>query len=101
MAEGGLDQFLVDLGTTDAKKKITVGQVGGPAGINKIILGFFHSVIISFCPFDAALTRETVPSLTSDMGKNTVSVLAHLFLLPQRAKSGYILSIPPLSYSRS
>ena len=30
MAEGGLDQFLVDLGTTDAKKKITVGQVGAP-----------------------------------------------------------------------
>ena len=28
MAEGGgLDQFLADLGTTDAKKKLTTGQV--------------------------------------------------------------------------
>ena len=29
MAEGGggLDQFLTDLGTTDAKKKLTTGQV--------------------------------------------------------------------------
>ena len=35
MAEGGLDQFLVDLGTTDAKKKITVGQVGGPGYIGR------------------------------------------------------------------
>ena len=45
--------------------------------------------------------RETVPSLTSDMGKKTVSVLAHWFFLPQRANSGYILSISPLRYSRS
>ena len=28
------------------------------------------------------LARETVPLLTSDMGKNTVSVLAHPFLPP-------------------
>ena len=27
--------------------------------------------------------RETVPSLTSDMGKKTVSVKAHFCLLPQ------------------
>ena len=26
--------------------------------------------------------KETVPSLTSDMGKKTGTVLAHLFLLP-------------------
>ena len=45
--------------------------------------------------------RETVPSLTSDIGKKTVSVLAHLFLLPQRANSGFILYIYPLRYSRS
>ena len=45
--------------------------------------------------------RETVPSLTSDMGQNTLSVLAHKFLLPQRAYSGYILSINPLRYSSS
>ena len=37
--------------------------------------------------------RETLPLLTSDMGTKTVSVLAHYFLLPQRANSGYILSI--------
>ena len=37
--------------------------------------------------------RETVPFLTSDMGTKTVSVIAHYFLLPQRANSGYILSI--------
>ena len=47
------------------------------------------------------LSRETVPSLTSDMGKKTVSVLGHSFLLPQRANSGYILSICPLMHSRS
>ena len=41
------------------------------------------------------LNRETVPLLTSDMGKKTVSVLAHLFLLPQKTNSGTILSIPP------
>ena len=45
--------------------------------------------------------REVVPSLTSDMGKKTVSVLPHTFLLPQRANLGYILSIYPLRYSRS
>ena len=39
--------------------------------------------------------RETVPLLTSDMGKKTVSVPAHPFLLPQRAHSEYILSIYP------
>ena len=49
----------------------------------------------------ALLIRETVLSLTSDMGKKTVSVLAHSFLLPQRANLGYILSISPLRYSRS
>ena len=48
-----------------------------------------------------SVVRETVPSLTSDMGKKTVSVLAHSFLLPQRANSEYILSIYPLRYSRS
>ena len=34
---------------------------------------------------------------TSDMGKKTVSVLAHLFLLPQRANSGFgLLSLDVL-----
>ena len=45
--------------------------------------------------------RETVPLLTSDIQKKTVSVLAHYFLLPQRANSGYTLFIYPLKYSRS
>ena len=45
--------------------------------------------------------RETVLSLTSDMGKKTVSVLAHSFLLPKRANLVYILSICPLRYSGS
>ena len=45
--------------------------------------------------------RETVPPLTSDMGKKTVSVLAHSFFLSQKDNSGYILSISPLMYSRS
>ena len=40
--------------------------------------------------------RETVPSQTSDMGKKTVSVLAHSCFLPLRANSIYILSITPL-----
>ena len=40
--------------------------------------------------------RETVPLLTSDMGKKTVSVLAHSLFLPQRANLGYILSISTL-----
>ena len=44
--------------------------------------------------------RETVPLPSSDLGKKTVSVLAHSFLLPQRANSVYILSITPLRYSR-
>ena len=47
------------------------------------------------------LLRETVSLLTSDMGQKTVSVLAHSFLLPQRANLRYILSIYPLRYSRS
>ena len=44
---------------------------------------------------------ETVPLLTSDMGKKTVSVLAYTFLLPQRANSEYLLSIHPLRYCTS
>ena len=32
--------------------------------------------------------------------KKTVSVLAHLFLLPQRANLGYMLSISLLMYPR-
>ena len=39
--------------------------------------------------------RETGPWLTSDMGKKTVSALAHYFLLPKRANSVNILSIYP------
>ena len=35
------------------------------------------------------LTRENIPLQTSDNGKKTVSVLAHYFLLPKRAKSVY------------
>ena len=46
-------------------------------------------------------SRETVPSQSSDMGKKTVSVLAHTFVLPSRANSVYILSITPLRYSIS
>ena len=35
MAEGGgLDQFLADLGTTDAKKKLTTGQVQASTFLN-------------------------------------------------------------------
>ena len=45
--------------------------------------------------------RETVPSQTSDMGKKTVSVLAHSLLRPSRANSVNILYITPLTYSRS
>ena len=30
----------------------------------------------------SCIVRETLPLQTSDMGKKTVSVLAHLFLLP-------------------
>ena len=33
-----------------------------------------------------------MPCHASDMGKKTVSVLAHKFLLPQSAYSGYILT---------
>ena len=47
------------------------------------------------------IKRETVPLLTSDMGKKTVSVLAHSYLLLQRANSGFALSIHPLGYTRS
>ena len=46
------------------------------------------------------IKKETVPSLTSYMGKKTVSVLAHSFVMPQRFNSGYKLSIHPLRYSR-
>ena len=45
--------------------------------------------------------RETVPLLTTDMGKKTVSIPAHSFTFPQRTNSGYVLSISPLRYSRS
>ena len=41
------------------------------------------------------VSRETVPSLTSYKWRKMVSVLAHSFLLPQRANSGYIVSISP------
>ena len=34
------------------------------------------------CKLIYRVTRETVPVQTSDMGKKTVSVLAHLFVLP-------------------
>ena len=42
--------------------------------------------------------RDTVLLLISDMGKKTVLVLAHYFLLPERANSGYILSIYMIVY---
>ena len=42
-----------------------------------------------------------MPLQTSDMGKKTVSVLAHKFFLPYRANSVYILSITLLRYFRS
>ena len=47
------------------------------------------------------MIRETVPSLTSDVGNKILSVLAHTFVLPKRANSEYILSKYPLRYSRS
>ena len=50
---------------------------------------------------DWRFIRETVPSQTSDMGKKTVSVLAHSFWLPKRANLVYILSRTPLRCSRS
>ena len=39
--------------------------------------------------------RETIQLQTSDMGKKTVSVLAHSFLLPLRANLVYLPSITP------
>ena len=50
----------------------------------------WHTIFLQHSSF-----RETVPLLTSDMGKKTVLVPAHLFFLSQRANSGYILSISP------
>ena len=52
-------------------------------------------------PENGKLTRENEPLLTSDIGKKTVSILAHNFFLPQKPYSGYILSISPLRCSRS
>ena len=45
--------------------------------------------------------RETAPVLTLDIGSISALDLAHLFLLPWRANSGFGLSIQPLKYSRS
>ena len=56
---------------------------------------------MKLCHNTCHMSHETVPSLTSDMGKKTVSVLAHSFLLPQRANLVYLLSIDPRRYSRS
>ena len=47
---------------------ITLPADGPSSYQNKLKLGF--------------LLRETVPSQTSDIGKRTVSVIAHSFLLP-------------------
>ena len=58
-----------------------------PAFVLIVLKGLFDS---------QDMARETVPLQTSDMGKKTLSVLAHKFLLPQRANSGYILFIYPL-----
>ena len=43
----------------------------------------FSVTLLSRCNIKTMLLqREIVPSQTSDMGKKTVSVLAHSFLLP-------------------
>ena len=48
MAEGGgLDQFLADLGTTDAKKKLTTGQVQ-PSNFHNLFL-FFPPIFFNIC----------------------------------------------------
>ena len=53
---------------------------------------YIISVISATVTGTTISSRETVPSLTPYMGKKTVSVLAHYFLLPQRANLGYIYS---------
>ena len=45
------------------------------------ILGNFLGTILNKIPPRVFHIRETVPSLTSDMGKKTASVLAHSLLL--------------------
>ena len=49
-------------------------------------------------PLDMERIYMTCITTFADMGKKTVSVL---IFMPQRANSGYILSISPLRYSRS
>ena len=64
-------------------------------------LPFDRRYILLPCYLHSLHIRETMPLLSSDMGKKTVSVLAYSFLLPQRACLGYILSISRLRYSKS
>ena len=48
MAEGGgLDQFLADLGTTDAKKKLTTGQVQASTFHNS--LSKYRNIKVNIC----------------------------------------------------
>ena len=54
-----------------------------------------------FCNVQGPYTEHIKGNRGFAMGKKAVSVLAHTFLLPQRANSGYILSMSPLRYSRS
>ena len=72
--------------------------------VTAVLVGFVDVVVLVIMVVvvvKVVVVRETVPSLTLDKWRKTVSVLAHLFLLPQRDSSGYILSISPLRYSRS
>ena len=45
--------------------------------------------------------KRNAPVLTLDNGSNSALDRAHLFMLAQRANSGFGLSIQPLKYSRS
>ena len=47
------------------------------AAMENLVFVYFVSYLLMKCDI-----RETVPSQTSDMGRKTVSVLAHSVLLP-------------------
>ena len=58
-----------------------IGLMGGPIGLLGGLIGLIGGLISGLIGGLISI-RETVPSQTSDMGKKTVSVLAHKFLLP-------------------
>ena len=62
---------------------------------------FWVNVEKNILGYQTGPVRETVPLQTSDIGMKTVSVLTHLFLLPERANSVYIISITRLKNCRS